>query len=120
MLPQGRLERTLDLHTGVLRQVLVNSDGRAEAALFSSLAHPGTVALRLEGPDRLVPAEAARPTMLVVEGMKGGVADRVNAWAPNRHTAGAAPPVPSSSPGGWGFGMGQGQHARAAGLTRLR
>jgi hypothetical protein len=38
-LPPGQLERTLDLHTGVLRHVLVNSVGSAEAALFSSLAH---------------------------------------------------------------------------------
>jgi trehalose/maltose hydrolase-like predicted phosphorylase len=74
VLPQGRLERTLDLHTGVLRQVLVNSDGSAEAALFSSLAHPGTVALRLAGSDALVPAESALPSALSVEGTHGGVA----------------------------------------------
>jgi trehalose/maltose hydrolase-like predicted phosphorylase len=74
VLPQGRLERSLDLHTGVLRQVLVNSDGRAEAALFSSLAHPGTVALRLAGSDALVPAESALPSALSVEGTNGGVA----------------------------------------------
>ena len=69
-LPPGRLERTLDLHTGVLRQALTN----AEAALFSSLAHPGTVALRLAGPDALAPAQTARPTSLAVEGTHGGVA----------------------------------------------
>jgi trehalose/maltose hydrolase-like predicted phosphorylase len=72
--PPGRLERTLDLHTGVLRHVLVNNGGSAGAALFSSLAHPGTVALRLAGPDALVPAEAAPPTALSVEGTHGGVA----------------------------------------------
>jgi trehalose/maltose hydrolase-like predicted phosphorylase len=74
VLPPGRLERTLDLHTGVLRQVLVNNDDRAEAALFSSLAHPGTVALRLAGSDALVPAESALPSALSVEGTHGGVA----------------------------------------------
>jgi trehalose/maltose hydrolase-like predicted phosphorylase len=74
VLPPGRLERTLDLHTGVLRQVLVNDVGSAEAALFSSLAHPGTVALRLAGPDALAPAETARPSALSVEGTRGGVA----------------------------------------------
>jgi hypothetical protein len=73
-LPPGRLERTLDLHTGVLRQVLVNNDGSAETALFSSLAHPGTVALRLAGSDALVPAESAPPSALSVEGTHGGVA----------------------------------------------
>jgi trehalose/maltose hydrolase-like predicted phosphorylase len=74
VLPEGRLERTLDLRTGVLRQVLVNGVGRAEAALFSSLAHPGTVALRLAATDALAPARTARPTALSVEGTPGGVA----------------------------------------------
>ena len=74
VLPPGRLERTLDLHTGVLRQLLVNGVGSAEAALFSSLARPGTVALRLAGADALAPAETAPPTALSVEGTPGGVA----------------------------------------------
>jgi len=73
VLPPGRLERTLDLYTGVLRQVLVNGVGSAEAALFSSLAHPGTVALRLAGPDALAPA-ASTPSSFSVEGAHGGVA----------------------------------------------
>jgi len=73
-LPRGRLERTLDLHTGLLRQVLANGGGSAEAALFSSLARPGTVALRLAGPDALAPAETVRPSALSVEGTRGGVA----------------------------------------------
>jgi len=72
-LPPGQLERTLDLHTGVLRQEL-DGLGGAEAALFSSLARPGTVALRLAAPDTLAPAETARPTALAVEGTPGGVA----------------------------------------------
>jgi trehalose/maltose hydrolase-like predicted phosphorylase len=74
MLPPGRLARTLDLRTGVLRHVLAADAGNAEAALFSSLVHPGTVALRLAGPDALLPAEAALPTALSMEGAQGGVA----------------------------------------------
>jgi trehalose/maltose hydrolase-like predicted phosphorylase len=74
VLPPGRLERTLDLHTGVLRQVLTNGVGGAEAALFSSRARPGSVALRVAGPDALVPAQAGGPTALSVEGTQGGVA----------------------------------------------
>jgi trehalose/maltose hydrolase-like predicted phosphorylase len=74
VLPPGRLERTLDLHTGVLRQVFVNGGGSAEAVLFSSLARPGTVALRLAVPGGLAPAETARPSALSVEGTNGGVA----------------------------------------------
>jgi trehalose/maltose hydrolase-like predicted phosphorylase len=74
VLPRGRLERTLDLHTGVLRQVLASGVGGAEAVLFSSLARPGTVALRLTAPEALAPAEATRPTPVSVEGSSGGVA----------------------------------------------
>jgi hypothetical protein len=73
-LPPGRLERTLDLHTGVLRQVLANGVGDAEAVLFSSLARPGTVALRLSAPDALAPVETTRPALVTVEGSSGGVA----------------------------------------------
>ena len=73
-LPPGRLERTVDLHTGVLRQVLANGVVDAEAVLFSSLARPGTVALRLAAPDALAPAEAARPAPFTARGSSGGVA----------------------------------------------
>jgi trehalose/maltose hydrolase-like predicted phosphorylase len=73
-LPTGRFERTLDLHTGVLRHLLASNIGRAEAALFSSFAQPGTVALRLAGPEALVPAEAMLPTAGSVQGTPGGIA----------------------------------------------
>jgi trehalose/maltose hydrolase-like predicted phosphorylase len=73
-LPQGRLERTLDLRTGVLRHALATVVGRADAALFSSLARPGTVALRLAAPATLAPAEATDPPALSVEGTQGGLA----------------------------------------------
>jgi trehalose/maltose hydrolase-like predicted phosphorylase len=73
-LPSGRLERTLDLHTGVLRHVLTSDVGGAEAALFSSRARPGTVAFRLVGPDALAPAQAEGPTAQSVAGAQGGIA----------------------------------------------
>jgi trehalose/maltose hydrolase-like predicted phosphorylase len=53
--------------------MLANDHGNAEAALFSSLAHPGTVAFRLAGPDALLPAKE-EPTARSVEGTPGGVA----------------------------------------------
>ena len=85
-LPTGRFERTLDLHTGVLRHLLASNVGRAEAALFSSFAQPGTVALRLAGPEALVPAEAMLPTAGSVEGTPGGIA----VAAATRRLSGAA------------------------------
>jgi trehalose/maltose hydrolase-like predicted phosphorylase len=72
-LPSGRFERALDLHTGVLRHVLASNVGSAEAALFSSFASPGTVALRAAGSDSLLPAEAVPSTARAVEGTRGGV-----------------------------------------------
>jgi trehalose/maltose hydrolase-like predicted phosphorylase len=74
VLPPGRLERTLDLHTGVLRQVLTSGVGGAEAALFSSRTRPGTVAVRLAGPAALAPAQVGGPAAQSVEGTQGGVA----------------------------------------------
>jgi trehalose/maltose hydrolase-like predicted phosphorylase len=75
-LPPERLERTLDLHTGVLRQVLTSGVEGAEAILFSSLARPGTVALRLAGRSALAPAQGG-PTARSVEGTQGGVATAI-------------------------------------------
>lgn len=46
---RGRLERQLDLRTGLLRQTVEEGDGGAAALLFSSLARPGVVALRVSG-----------------------------------------------------------------------
>jgi hypothetical protein len=74
LLPAGRLERTLDLHTGVLRHLLTSDVGGGEAALFSSLARPGTVAVRLVGSDALVLAEVRGPAAQSVAGAQGGVA----------------------------------------------
>jgi hypothetical protein len=73
-LPLGVFERTLDLHTGVLRHVLATKAGSAEAALFSSLASPGTVALRATASAALLPAQEVRPAARSTEGTYGGVA----------------------------------------------
>jgi trehalose/maltose hydrolase-like predicted phosphorylase len=56
-----RLERQLDLHTGILWQDLENQGRRLKAVGFSSLARPGSAVLRVEGlppdvmPERLLP-----------------------------------------------------------------
>jgi trehalose/maltose hydrolase-like predicted phosphorylase len=50
----GAVERTLDLHTGMLRCELNTDQGGIEAMLFSSLARPGTTALRAAGPRALL------------------------------------------------------------------
>jgi hypothetical protein len=47
---QPAVRRTLDLHTGVLRQEIPTDVGGVEAVLFPSLAEPGTCALRACGP----------------------------------------------------------------------
>src|SRR5262249_53761777 len=73
-LPSGRLERALDLHTGVLRHLLASSQGNTEAAFFSSLARPGTVAFRLAGPDAFLPAADEQRAARSIEGTPGGVA----------------------------------------------
>jgi trehalose/maltose hydrolase-like predicted phosphorylase len=70
----GVFERALDLRTGVLRHVLATKLSSAEAALFSSFASPGTVALRVTGSEALLPAEEMPPTTSSVEVTYGGVA----------------------------------------------
>lgn len=44
------LHRTLDLHDGVLIQEMTTTLGRVRTTAFSSLARPGVVGLRAEGP----------------------------------------------------------------------
>ncbi len=48
------VERSLDLHTGLLRCQLAPRAGMVEAMLFSSLARPGTTTLRATGPGELL------------------------------------------------------------------
>jgi len=50
----ARLRRVLDLRAGVLHQTLSTPEGEAAALRFSSLARPGTVAMRAHGPPALV------------------------------------------------------------------
>jgi trehalose/maltose hydrolase-like predicted phosphorylase len=94
-LPDGaRLRRRLDLRTGLLRQRLTSADGDAVALVFSSLARPGTAALRAAGVPELVSgnaglraapgttAEAGRidgTSYMVVRASTGGVAAAVSA-----------------------------------------
>ncbi len=51
--PRDRVRRVLDLRTGLLRQDVRGARRRASAVLLSSLAEPGTVALRAELSRRL-------------------------------------------------------------------
>jgi trehalose/maltose hydrolase-like predicted phosphorylase len=85
--PGARLRRRLDLRTGLLRETA--AAGKAAALRFSSLARPGTVALRAAGPPALVsggtPLRAAAgtdpeqghadgATFMLVPASRGGVA----------------------------------------------
>ncbi|MBD0291660.1 MAG: glycoside hydrolase family 65 protein, partial [Thermoleophilia bacterium] len=86
---RSRLERVLDLRTGILGQKLSSGDGDAAAVSFSSLARPGTVALRVAAPAplarggrSLAPADLARTetgsadraTFVRAAASKGGIA----------------------------------------------
>jgi len=64
---RARLERALDLRTGVLRQTLSAPDGDAATLSFSSLARPGTFVLRGAGPVNLV---AGGNPLLSVDGAR--------------------------------------------------
>ena len=85
----GRLERVVDLRTGLFRQTLSTSDRAAAALSFSSLARPGTVVLRVAGSADLVTggpvlhaADSARTetggveevTFMRASASKGGIA----------------------------------------------
>lgn len=59
--PGDGLRRVLDLHAGLLGEGLAGAAGTLRSARFSSLARPGTVALRAEG--TLGDARAARPLL---------------------------------------------------------
>jgi trehalose/maltose hydrolase-like predicted phosphorylase len=60
--------RLLDLRTGILHHELTTRKGWAQATMFSSLARPGTVALRFEGAREV----AADGPPLVLPGAPGG------------------------------------------------
>jgi trehalose/maltose hydrolase-like predicted phosphorylase len=74
------LRRTLDLHTGVLRE-----DGKISSVRFSSLARPATVAVRATGDDELLPRGRAWSVAGVVDAAfrdsrRNAVLDRLGAY----------------------------------------
>lgn len=73
-------ERRLDLRTGTLRQRL-GRDGELDALLFSSLARPGTVALRARGLPELL--DSARALTAGEPATEDGVVDDVE-WMRER------------------------------------
>jgi trehalose/maltose hydrolase-like predicted phosphorylase len=82
-----RLTRTLDLRTGVLRE-----QGPLTALRFSSLARPGTVALRASGaPERLPRGGRRQRAVPVVAALRdrrqGGSFERLGAFDPNESLA---------------------------------
>ncbi len=72
----ARLRRRLDLRIGVTQQTIRTGEGDAVAIMFSSLARPGAVALRVAGPSALTNGgTAVRPTGGTTEaGEESGVA----------------------------------------------
>ena len=81
----GRLLRRLDLRSGLLHQQLDAADEGLKAVLFSSLARPGTVALRAQGAADLLRSDAP----LVAAGadtVSGSTAGRF--WARSRASQG--------------------------------
>jgi trehalose/maltose hydrolase-like predicted phosphorylase len=60
--PIGPVRRVLDLHAGLMHQQRRSADGRLDALLFSSLAHPGTTVLRVTDRSRsLSPGRTLEP-----------------------------------------------------------
>ena len=84
---RGRLNRTLDLRTGVLRE-----QGPLTALRFSSLARPGTVALRVTGSAERLPRggrrQQAGPVVAALRDRKrGGSFERLGAYDPDESLA---------------------------------
>jgi trehalose/maltose hydrolase-like predicted phosphorylase len=72
------VRRTLDLRTGTLRHEVTRDDGsRLEALLFSSLARPGTSALRAQGDESML--ESERP---LVAAQQQGTSTRTRELGP--------------------------------------
>ena len=89
--PRSRLSRRLDLRTGLLRQA-----GTVDALQLSSLARPGTVALRAKAGARRLPQaerrilEAPSVTEALVDVRRDGLLERIAAYAPDESEARAA------------------------------
>jgi hypothetical protein len=88
---RSRLSRRLDLRTGLLRQA-----GTVEALQLSSLARPGTVALRVEADARRLPQagrqilQAPSVTAALVDVRGDRLVERIAAYAPGEPEARAA------------------------------
>jgi Glycosyl hydrolase family 65 central catalytic domain/Glycosyl hydrolase family 65, C-terminal domain len=74
---EASVERTLDLHTGLLRCVLAPEPGPVETMLFSSLARPGTTSLRAAGPQELLGGGEALSSPTNREWRQGADGERV-------------------------------------------
>jgi trehalose/maltose hydrolase-like predicted phosphorylase len=90
--PKGRpLRRRLDMRTGLLRQ-----DGEAEALQFSSLAFPGTVAVRARTDPRRLPRtgtrvhEAPGVAAALADSRRRGILERIGVYRPGQKKALAA------------------------------
>ncbi len=88
---RSRLSRRLDLRSGLLRQ-----GGTVDALLLSSLARPGTVALRAKAGVRHLPRaqrrvlEAPQATAALVDVRRDRLLERIAAYAPDESEARAA------------------------------
>jgi trehalose/maltose hydrolase-like predicted phosphorylase len=86
------LRRSLDLRTGTLRQELALLEGELSAFELSSLAAPGTVALRAEGPRAALPPGGRRSLdgglVAAVSDRRGdGRLERIGVYARDEDTA---------------------------------
>jgi trehalose/maltose hydrolase-like predicted phosphorylase len=85
--PEGAVTRTLDLFSGLLRE-----GGAYESLRFSSLARPGTVALRLQGANRRIrrhrPPRSGGPVAAIFgDTRRRGVFERLAAYDTDEHVA---------------------------------
>jgi len=74
--PSDRVQRLLDLRTGLLHQQLSLREGVLRAVLFSSAARPGTVALRVEGPAQRLQRRGGLAAPLARGAQAGGAGRR--------------------------------------------
>jgi trehalose/maltose hydrolase-like predicted phosphorylase len=88
---RSRVSRRLDLRSGLLRQ-----DGAVEALQLSSLARPGTVALRAHARAKHLPQsqrrlmEGSGVTAALVDTRRDGLLERIAAYGPGESAAHAA------------------------------
>lgn len=93
------VDRSLDLHTGLLRYELAPEAGRVEAMLFSSLARPGTTSLRAAGPRGLLEGGGEVLSLPADREWRRG-ADEGRVWSQARIGRGGVSVAASESMGG--------------------